>query len=170
MTAAFDYALAFVLGQEGGYSNNPNDPGGETNFGISKRAYPDLDIASLTHEQAAAIYRRDYWERIKGDELPYAIALITFDSAVNCGVDRAVRWLQQATGAKQDGIIGPATIRAAEGQEWREVATRILTARNMHNVSLSQFSAFGVGWSRRLFRLALATSGQALIPHLGEVG
>ena len=167
--SAFDYALNFVLREEGGYTNNPADPGGETKFGISKRAYPDLDIASLTREQAAEIYRRDYWDRIKGDELSYPVALITFDSAVNCGVSRAVRWLQQAAGVDQDGIIGPATIRATEGLEWREIATRILAARNLHNVSLGHFPAFGMGWSRRLFRLALATSGQAIVPHLGKV-
>ncbi len=90
--ADFEKAVAVVLRHEGGYVNDPDDPGGETNYGISKRAYPHLDIARLTVEQAKAIYRADYWERIAGDSLTsqhYANALL--DTAVNMGVRVALQ-------------------------------------------------------------------------------
>src|SRR5580704_9612285 len=82
----FQTSLAQVLKSEGGYVNDPSDPGGETNLGISKRAYPDLDIASLTPETVAPIYKRDYWDRIAGDSLPSPLNYIAFDCAVNQGV------------------------------------------------------------------------------------
>lgn len=95
MRENFNKAIEFVLKWEGGYSNNPADPGGETKFGISKRAYPNLNIASLTKEQAVAIYRKDYWEKCGCDRLEYPLDVIVFDTAVNCGVQRALTWLQE---------------------------------------------------------------------------
>jgi len=86
-------ALTFVLDREGGYVNNPADPGGETNYGISKRAYPNLDIRGMTPELAGTIYKNDYWMPAGCDALPPAMALIVFDTAVNCGVSRATAWL-----------------------------------------------------------------------------
>jgi lysozyme family protein len=90
MKDSFDKAVGFVLSHEGGYSNDPKDPGGETNHGISKRAYPKLDIKNLTREDAIEIYRREYWDKINGDELPSGLDLICFDTAVNAGVSRAL--------------------------------------------------------------------------------
>jgi lysozyme family protein len=112
MPTAFDAAFTAVLGAEGGYVNNPADPGGETNWGISRRSYPDLDIAHLTWDDAKAIYRRDFWDKIQGDKLPPPLAMIVFDSAVNNGPARAAKWLQRAVGVTEDGIIGPATLAA----------------------------------------------------------
>lgn len=94
----FDRALDFTLKAEGMYVNDPRDPGGETNFGISKRAYPQLDIKNLTREQAADIYRRDYWQRAGCDSLPWPLSACVFDAAVNCGVGRAQLWLAHAGG------------------------------------------------------------------------
>ena len=85
----FDRAFRFLIGEEGGYSADPHDPGGETKFGISKRAYPQLDIKSLTLDQAKAIYRRDYWDRLQLDARKYGPALVLFDCAINQGVARA---------------------------------------------------------------------------------
>lgn len=90
---SFDQALAFVLEREGGYVNDPADPGGETNFGISKRAYPTIDIRHLTPELAGAIYFRDYWSAAGCETLAPDLALLVFDTAVNCGVTRAMAWL-----------------------------------------------------------------------------
>jgi hypothetical protein len=96
MRERFDAALAFTLQWEGGYSCDPDDPGGETNWGISKRTYPHLDIKGLTRDDAAAIYRRDYWDSLKldGEFTPLDITL--FDSAVNLGPWRALHFKRQA--------------------------------------------------------------------------
>lgn len=85
-------ALTFVLKWEGEYSNDPNDPGGETKWGISKKAYPDEDIKNLTRERALEIYATDYWLAAGCDTLPFPANVAVFDTAVNCGVNRAVRW------------------------------------------------------------------------------
>ena len=97
---SFARAVAFVLAQEGGYSNDPNDPGGETRYGISKRRYPAEDIRNLTVERARELYRRDYWDKNRCGELPAHMALCVFDAAVNGGAP--VRWLQMAVGASID--------------------------------------------------------------------
>ncbi|MFN8493825.1 MAG: glycosyl hydrolase 108 family protein [Caldilineaceae bacterium] len=92
-------AIRFVLRWEGGYVNDPNDPGGETNYGISKRSYPQLDIANLTLDQAVEIYQRDYWQASGADKLPWPLSLVHFDSAVNCGMAQANVWLQACGGS-----------------------------------------------------------------------
>jgi len=89
----FDKAIKFVLKWEGGYSNDPNDPGGETNFGISKRSYPELDISKLTLKQAKEIYYQNYWLKCGCDNLPYPFNIIVFDTAVNMGRSRAKEFL-----------------------------------------------------------------------------
>lgn len=88
----FDRALAFVLRWEGGYTNDPDDPGGETNFGISKRAYPRENIKAMTKERAAELYKRDYWIPAGCGSQPYPVALVMFDTAVNCGTVSAKTW------------------------------------------------------------------------------
>ncbi len=93
MSTNFDKALEFVLRWEGGYSNDPHDPGGETKFGISKRSYPEVNIKDLTREQAGEIYKRDYWDVMGCDARPSDFALAVFDAAVNCGIARAAIWL-----------------------------------------------------------------------------
>ena len=92
----FDKAFEHVLGIEGGYVNDPKDPGGETKYGLCKRSYPTVDIKALTIEQAKAIYKRDYWDKVKGDDLPFPLNLFMFDAAVNQGVDPAIKMLQAA--------------------------------------------------------------------------
>lgn len=93
---AFQKALSFVLKWEGVYSNDPTDPGGETKWGISKRAYPDLDIANLTPEDAAAIYYNDYWTPACCTAVVFPWSVAVFDTAVNCGVSRASNWLRES--------------------------------------------------------------------------
>jgi lysozyme family protein len=115
---AFERAIARLLGDEGGYVDNPADPGGETKFGITRREYPDVDIAALTRAEAVAIYYRDWWQRYSYSELPGAIAAKLFDLAVNIGPDHAVRCLQRALRAcgrrvTEDGTLGRATTTAA---------------------------------------------------------
>ena len=101
----FDQAFDRLIGNEGGYCEVQGDPGGETNWGISKRSYPDVDIKNLTKEGAKAIYLRDFWDAI-GDAHP-AIKFQAFDFAVNSGIQTAIRKLQAAIGVADDGHWGP---------------------------------------------------------------
>jgi lysozyme family protein len=114
-SARFVKSIELVLQHEGGYVNDPLDAGGETNFGISKRAYPNLDIRNLTVDQAKHIYFNDYWNPIRGDlivtnELAYHV----FDMAVNAGTGAAARLLQRIVGTTDDGVIGPVTLKAID--------------------------------------------------------
>jgi len=93
MNKEFEKAISFVLEHEGGYSNDPNDPGGETKFGISKRSYPELDISKLTLKQAKEIYYKNYWLKAGCNELPFPFNIIVFDTAVNMGRRRAIEFL-----------------------------------------------------------------------------
>ena len=148
----FDDAFAVVIGNEGGYSNDPNDPGGETKFGISKRAYPGLDIANLTLERARGIYRHDYWDKVSGDLLPYRVALQVFDFAVNGGTDAAIRTLQKTLGVDVDGQLGPVTLKAAAADPGR-VAVLFCAQRLRFYTSTKLFPVFGRGWVNRVATL-----------------
>jgi lysozyme family protein len=92
----FDDAIKVILRHEGGYVNDPDDLGGETNFGITKRRYPDLDIKNLTKERAIELYRRDFWNRYGMDKFPESVRLAHFDMTVNAGPGNSTRVLQRA--------------------------------------------------------------------------
>lgn len=154
MSSLFDRAIEIVLEIEGGYVNHPDDPGGETKYGISRRAYPHENIRELTLEQAAALYRRDYWDRCRCGELPWPLALCVFDSAVNQGVVKAITLLQKAVNVKQDGVIGPVTLLKAR-QAGQDVSALFMAERALHYASLPTFSTFGRGWMRRLFKVSM---------------
>ncbi|MPW30476.1 peptidoglycan-binding protein [Agarivorans sp. B2Z047] len=151
---AFSYAFAFVLVQEGGHSDHPDDLGGETYLGLSRKAFPKLDFSTLTKEKAAAIYHRDYWRAAYCPKLPEAIALCVFDGAVQHGAVRAVTLLQDVLGLKQDGIIGPQTQRAAteSNQQWL-ISRYILRRARLYTRILRKRPeqvAFIEGWFNRL--------------------
>lgn len=150
MATAYDKAIAHVLAFEGGYVNDPADPGGETNHGISKRAYPLLDIKNLSREQAVKIYRDRYWSEVHGDDLPEPLAIMMMDSAVNCGISRSVRWLQKALGVQVDGSLGPVTLREVKLSDGLELARAVGTERERHYRMLKTWPRFGKGWMRRL--------------------
>lgn len=155
----FEDAVALVLRHEGGYANDPSDPGGETNFGISKRAYPNLDIRTLTVADATAIYRRDYWDAIQGDSLPYPLAVVTFDAAVNSGVGQAAKWLQEALGVVDDGVVGPKTVAAAQRRtDPVDRALACCQSRLLMLTKLPTWPVFGGNWTHRVldtFRAAV---------------
>ena len=153
---SFDKAVEMVLRHEGGYVNDPKDPGGETRFGISKRAYPDVDILHLTEDEAKAIYRRDYWDKLRTDEIPEPLAICLFDAAVNMGRDKAVRLLQRACGVAQDGVMGGNTIAAAN--RLPDAVVRFSTERAIAYTGIRGFDTFGKGWLRRTFATALEAS------------
>lgn len=152
--ADFERAFAIVVGGEGGYVNDPRDPGGETKFGISKRAYPNEDIASLTLERAKQIYRRDYWERASCDLLPWNWGLAVFDMAVNMGPVYAVKSMQAALGQVQDGIVGVKTLTAI-GADRGRFFTDFMAARAYRYTELEGFEHFGRGWLRRVIRVTV---------------
>ena len=146
----FDKAIAFTLAQEGGYSNDPNDSGGETNFGISKRAYPNEGIKGMTVERAAELYRRDYWDKAGCNFLPAPVAILLFDGAVNQGPVRVVRLLQAAVAVRQDGVIGPDTLRAVEKFGIRNTLSALAGKRALEYAIHPQVTLYGYGWFRRL--------------------
>ncbi len=153
----FDNAIAFTLQHEGGYVNDPADAGGETKYGISKRAYPQLDIKALSIEQARAIYRRDYWDKPGIYRLSdAALAARLFDLGVNCGPRTAVRMLQRAVNRlaapslAEDGILGPVTARAAnEYRHKKALLAALKYEAASHYIALAQ-PRFLAGWLIRL--------------------
>jgi len=157
----FDRAMEFVLRWEGGYSNHPNDRGGETNFGISKRAHPEVDIKILTKEGAKDIYLKTYWSKIKGDELPDEVAIAVMDYAVNSSVARASRALQRIVHAGADGKIGPNTIKSVETAATllgsKRIAQKVVMERSDFLCSLvtrrADKAVFLKGWMRRTHSL-----------------
>ncbi len=146
----FDEAFASLIGFEGGYVNDPRDAGGETKFGISKRSYPQLDIAALTLDQARAIYRTDYWDRMHADGLPAQLALQVFDGAVNSGIETSLRWLQKAAGVAQDGKIGKVTLYAISAMSEDVLLRRYLGIRLEFMTQLSTWQIYGKGWALRI--------------------
>lgn len=148
--ASFDVIFDRTLGHEGGYVNNPKDPGGETNWGISKRSYPSLDIKNLTREAAKAIYKRDFWIPLNADKLHPAVAYQLFDFAVNSGIYTAIRYFQRALGVADDGHWGQISQDAAEGTADSDQIMRLLAERLDFMTRLHGWEEFGRGWARRI--------------------
>ncbi|GAA6176951.1 glycoside hydrolase family 108 protein [Sulfitobacter pacificus] len=156
----FEESLKAVLVHEGGYVNHPKDPGGATNKGITHRTYaawqhkhglPTDNVRNITDEQVAAIYKKQYWDTIRGDDLPHGIDYAVFDFAVNSGPARAAKFLQRIVGVSADGIIGLQTLRAAEstGSDKR-VVIMLCQNRLAWLKRLKTWSTFGRGWQRRV--------------------
>ena len=154
MLTRFDDIIKVVLKHEGGYVNDPVDPGGETNFGIAKRGHPDVDIKNLTEEGAKEIYYQDYWMKNRVPQVPDELKHIYFDMCVNQGKGRAVKILQQAANAKGanlkvDGGLGPKTISALDGVELDRVrAYRIKYYADLVTRK-PDLEKFYFGWFRR---------------------
>lgn len=144
----FDTAFSRLIDSEGGYVNNPADPGGETKFGISKRSYPDVDIANLTLDGAKFLWKRDFWDPL-GDTHP-AIKFQCFDFAGNSGMGTAIRKLQMAVGAADDGHWGPKSAAALAAMDLNDVLMRFAAQRLLFMTSLSTWDEFGKGWARRI--------------------
>lgn len=166
----FARAMRFVLQYEGGFVDHPSDPGGATNLGISLRYARGLgrlmdldrdgdvdaaDIRLITPEIAAGLYRRDFWDTVRADDLPPAIAVVAFDAAINCGPGRAARWMQAAVGASQDGVLGPRTLAAIGRADPAAVVAEMLALRFVHHANLPHWRNFGLGWARRCAALGL---------------
>ena len=149
--STFERALDFVLEHEGGYVNDPQDPGGETIYGISRRAHPEAWANGRpTREHAAEIYLKDYWKPLRCDQMTPAVALMLFDTGVNTGVARATLMLQTAVKTTVDGKIGPITIKAAHNRGDVNVAADLATQRMLFYAGLKTWPRYRKGWTRRV--------------------
>jgi len=152
MNARFDKWFDWLIPWEGTvYENDPDDPGGETKYGIDKRSHPKEDIRNLTRERAKEIYLAEYWNKVKADDLPFGVGEVVADIAVNCGYSRAAKWLQQATFISSDGIIGPLTLEAAQQANRNELVETLLDRRELHYRSIAhgKLAKFLKGWLNR---------------------
>lgn len=154
-TSIFDQAVGFVLREqiEGGYVNDPRDPGGETNFGISKRAYPKENIKGMTRDRAIALYKRDYWDKPGCDKLPPKLAVALFDCAVNQGAGIAPKLLQRAIGVAVDGDIGPKSTKAAHAADQDDAVIQFIGWRLRRYAFTANASTYMRGWSNRVLEL-----------------
>ena len=158
MQANYDKCLETILHHEGGYVNHPKDPGGETNLGVTKRVYLEhggtKDMKDLLVEDVAPIYKKGYWDKMKGDELPSGLDLCVFDFGVNAGPGRSAKYLQTMIGTVADGGIGPNTLaKLKEYVEKHGIEKSIEDfqgARQDYYEKLSTFATFGRGWTRRV--------------------
>lgn len=144
----FNTAFDRLLGHEGGLVDNPNDPGGLTRYGISKRSYPHLDIRNLTRDDCKAIYLRDFWAPL-GDAHP-AIKFQAFDFAVNSGIQTSIRKPQAAVGVADDGHWGPVSEAALARMPLNDVLMRFAAQRLRFMASLSVWPTFSRGWASRI--------------------
>lgn len=146
----FETAIERVLGSEGGYTPGEGDPGGETNWGISKREYPQLDIKALTREDAKDLYRRDFWDAGKMGEFPDAVSYNVLDMAINSGIGNAIRTVQKAIDVVDDGHIGPVTLAAMKKMNPDALAKRFLSQRLRFMTKCAAWAVFGRGWANRI--------------------
>ena len=158
MNTNFEQCFYLVLKNEGGYVDNSADPGGATNLGCTKATWESYvghpvtkdDIKALTLKDVMPLYKAKYWDTVKGDDLPAGVDYAVFDFAINSGPSRAAKALQSVLNTNPDGQIGPATLRALETSNPREIATKVCEARLAFLQSLSTYANFGKGWSRRV--------------------
>lgn len=158
----FEKAFARLIGHEGGYSTDRNDPGNwtggkvgkgvlkGTKYGIAANTYPNLDIKNLTLEQAKAIYKKDWWDKLGAEQLHPAIVYQLWDFAVNAGKSRAVKELQQVAGVIDDGILGAKTIAAVKALPVTDVLILLTAERLRFYTSLTTWGTYGKGWTNRV--------------------
>tara|TARA_Y100000310_G_scaffold236662_1_gene239881 strand:- start:1128 stop:1721 length:594 start_codon:yes stop_codon:yes gene_type:complete len=155
----FPAILKKVLVHEGGFVDHPKDPGGATMKGVTQATYngwrarqgkEPRSVRFITDAELTAIYRRDFWDRVRGDDLPPGINYAVFDFAVNSGVSRAARYLQKVVGVAQDGQIGPNTLSATRSKDPAAVIDQLCDDRLAFMRSLRIWPTFGKGWRRRV--------------------
>ena len=143
-----------LLGHEGGFSNHKDDRGGATRYGITETVAREVgyrgDMRELPLDLAQRIYKERYWVAVQAENLPPDVRYIVFDGAVNSGVAQAAKWLQRACGVKDDGVVGPQTIRAANALHPDGLKRKILAQRLRFMATLPNWPAFGRGWANRI--------------------
>ena len=163
MLENFVTSLETVLKHEGGYVDHPKDPGGRTNMGITQAVYENYLNRTVTEEEmknikigdVRIIYKENYWDKVKGDDLPSGVDFCVFDWAVNSGVSRASKAFQKIIGAKADGVIGPNTLKAVESPDSEVIIQQLTEAREDFYKRLSTFDTFGKGWLNRNEKTAM---------------
>lgn len=154
----FETALKAVLVHEGGYVFNKNDPGGMTNLGCTKTVWEEhcghpVDekaMRALTPADVAPLYKRKYWDKVQGDELPSGVDYLVFDAAINSGPGRAAKWLQACVGVEPDGGIGPKTLAAVRACNPKQLVEDYSKRRLSFLMDLPTWGTFGKGWTRRV--------------------
>jgi len=157
MNYNYDHCLEMLLEHEGGFVNHPKDPGGITNLGITKKVYEDWvghsvskqDMENLTRKDVAPIYKKNYWDRGRCDDLPSGVDWSVFDWGVNSGMSRAAKALQKIVAVKADGGIGPMTLQAVANFKPEILINKMHSNRQNFYEKLQTFEAFGRGWTRR---------------------
>ena len=158
MKENFDAALKAVLHHEGGFVNHPADPGGMTNLGCTKRVWEEwvghpVDekaMRALTPEDVAPLYKKKYWDAVRGDDLPDGVDYIVFDTAINSGPGRAIKFLQGCVGVDTDGALGPKTLAAVKAADPKKLVDDYAKRRLSFLQDLPTWGTFGKGWSRRV--------------------
>ena len=150
----FEKAFQKLLGHEGGFVDHPKDPGGATRWGITQRiarkhGYTG-NMRDFPVEEAKRIARAEYWDQVRADEVPDAVRFDLFDGAYHSSPPQAVKWLQRAAGADDDGVIGPKTLAAARAMDQHRLAKRYNGLRLLFLTNLGTWSTFGKGWARRV--------------------
>ena len=154
----FNLALAFVLDQEGGYVRHPADPGGKTNYGITKAVAVAHGyrgpLRSIPMDWVRRIYQQGYWDRCCCEAMPeHPIRLVVFDAAIHSGVGQSIKWLQRELGVAVDGLIGPVTMAALRSANFDALAHNLINRRLEFLCGLRIWKTFGKGWSRRIAAL-----------------
>jgi len=158
MKENFQKALDAVLHHEGGFVNHPKDPGGMTNLGCTKRVWEEwvghpVDekaMRALTPEDVAPLYKKKYWDAVRGDDLPDGVDYIVFDTAINSGPGRAIKFLQGCVGTDMDGALGPKTMAAVRAADPKQLVEDYAKRRLSFLQDLPTWGTFGKGWSRRV--------------------
>ena len=154
----FERSLALVLQHEGGYVNHPSDPGGRTNLGVTQRVWEEYvghpvdeaEMRSLTKEMVAPLYKKNYWDAVRGDQLPCGADYLAFDFAVNAGSFRCVKTIQRALNITADGVIGHVTLKAIQETNAEDFINNFSAAKESFYRSLTTFPTFGKGWLNRV--------------------
>lgn len=170
----FEHCLRLTLAYEGGYVDHPADPGGATNLGIPRRTLSryrgrpvrKAEVRALSLQEAAAIYRKYYWDAVRGDEVPAGVDAALFDHAVNSGTGAAIRTLQKALRIEADGRFGPATLAAIEDASPRQLIRDLLARRTSFLTRLRTFRIFGRGWMRRVKAIETASLAMQASRHI----
>lgn len=158
MKENFDQSFAYVMENEGGFVNDPDDPGGMTNHGVTKATYEayvghsvsESDMRSLTVDGVKPLYKTGYWDKVAGDEMPSGVDYALMDYAVNSGVSHAVKALQAALNVPADGVLGPLTLKSAQEANPVSLVDKLCQARLQFLQGLNTFNKFGKGWTTRV--------------------
>jgi lysozyme family protein len=169
MKENFNAVLALVVLSEGGYVNHSKDPGGMTNLGCTKAVWEEYvghpvsenDMRNLTPELVAPLYKRKYWDKVVGDDLPSGLDYAVFDAAINSGAGRAAKWLQEIVGVTADGSIGKRTLAAVHTMDVQKLIAQYNNKRLQFLEGLPTFATFGRGWSRRVSEVQSAAAALA---------